>query len=304
MISGVKNITVLMGGWSSEREVSVSSGRYVSSVLRRMGYGVYELIVEKDLRFITDKLYESNPDFIFNLLHGTGGEDGVIQGILEIFGKPYSNSGVLSSAICFNKSICKAVAKLSGALVPECFEIDKKDIQKLGREISVRYPFVVKPEENGSSVGVFVIFDDKDLNGLQSQEWKFGERVLVEEYIAGREFTTLIINGKAIGSIEITFKNKFYDYSSKYEIGGSSHISSFELNQNQTQEMHKTAENIYQACRCRGVARADFRCNDNGAYFLELNTQTGMTELSLAPDIARFNGISIEELLEMNIRSY
>lgn len=301
MADRIKNITVLMGGWSSERDISLKSGECVSAILERMGYEVCRIVVEKDLRFITEELYKSNPDFVLNMLHGTGGEDGIIQGLLEIFGKPYSNSGVLSSAICFDKSICKAIAKLTGATVPNGFEICPNEIQNLGTSIEVKFPFVVKATSNGSSVGVFLIFDEQDLANLKSKEWTFGDHILVEEYIDGREFTTLVIDGKAIGSVEITFQNKFYDYASKYEIGGSSHISSFELNQNQMQEMHKTAEKIYKACRCKGAARADFRCNDQGTFFLELNTQPGMTELSLAPDIARFNGISIEELILMNL---
>ncbi|MDR3031479.1 MAG: D-alanine--D-alanine ligase [Holosporales bacterium] len=300
MQNNIKRITVLMGGWSPEKEVSIKSGEYVATVLKKMGYEVYQLYVEKDLKYITEELYKSNPDFIFNLLHGVGGEDGIMQGILEVFGKPYSNSNVLSSAVCFNKSICKKIAKLSGANIVNGFDIMQNEIRKLGTEIPIKYPFVIKPVENGSSVGVFLIFNESDLENLKNTDWTFGEDVMIEDYIEGREFSVLVINGKAIGAIEIMHKNKFYDYASKYEIGGSAHISSFELNQKAMLDMYSISEKIFKACKCKGAARAEFIYDNENIYFLEINTQTGMTELSIVPDIARFNNISMEKLLEMH----
>ena len=340
----MKKIAVLMGGWSQEREISILSSKSVSSILRDMGYEVSEIDVKKDLKYITDELYKANPDFVFNMLHGIGGEDGVIQGVLEIFGVPYSNSGVVGSAISFDKAICKKIASARGVRVVEGFEIHKDDIYKLGSEIKIgplseptiseevlevteaqnpsvhevredsrtgtttklpergrlEYPFVVKAASNGSSVGVFLIFNEEDLNKVKNTEWTFGDKVLVEKYIKGREFTVLVANGKTIGAVEITFKNKCYDYESKYEIGGSTHISSFELNESAIKEMYAMAEKVFEACCCKGIARADFRYDNENVYFLEINTQPGMTELSLAPDIARFKGISFGDLLKMN----
>lgn len=298
----IKKITVLMGGWSAERDISLNSGKNVSKALKNMGYDVYEIDVKKDLKLISDELYKSNPDFVFNALHGTGGEDGVIQGVLEIFGVPYSNSGVLSSAIAFDKSICKKIVNADGVRVIDGFDITPSDIQKLNTVdgISMEYPFVVKPAANGSSVGVFLIFNETDLNNLKKTEWTFGDRVMLEKYIDGREFTVLIINGKVIGAVEITHKNKFYDFESKYEIGGSCHISSFEMNESNVKEMFGMAKKVFKSCCCKGVARADFRYDNNDVYFMEINTQPGMTELSLAPDIARFNGLSFEDVLKNN----
>ncbi|MDR0744763.1 MAG: D-alanine--D-alanine ligase [Holosporales bacterium] len=301
MKKSIKKITVLMGGWSHEREVSLESGECVSGILKKMDYEVFKLDVKKDLKYITEELYKSDPDFVFNLLHGAGGEDGIIQGILEIFGRPYSNSSVLSSSICFNKAICKQLAKISGVNVIGGFEINQNEIQKLGTEIPIRYPFVVKPTANGSSFGVFLIFNEADLERLKNTEWIWGADVLVEDYIAGREFTVLVIEGQAIGTVEITYKNQFYDYQSKYEIGGSSHISRFELAQESTKDMYTMAEKVYKVCKCKGIARADFRYDNEKIYFMEMNTQPGMTELSLVPDIARLNNISLEELLDLSI---
>jgi D-alanine-D-alanine ligase len=295
----IKKITILMGGWSPEREISLKSGNNISLTLKKMGFDVYELDIKKDLRYITDELYKSKPDFIFNTLHGIGGEDGVIQGILETFEVPYSNSGVLGSAVAFDKSICKKIVKAEGVRVIDGFDITSKEIKNINTPagIQMNYPFVVKPSDNGSSVGVFLIFNEKDLDNLKNTPWTFGERVITEKYIKGREFTSMIFNGETIGAIEITYNHKFYDYSSKYDVGASSHISKLNLPENIINEIFEMSEKAFKACYCKGIARADFLYDDKYLYFLEINTQPGMTELSLVPDIAKFNGISLEELL-------
>ncbi|MDR3224587.1 MAG: D-alanine--D-alanine ligase [Holosporales bacterium] len=287
-------IAVLLGGWSPEREVSLDSGRCVADGLRQLGHEVFEIDVKKDLRSLTDDLYGCSPDVIFNVLHGIGGEDGVIQGVLELFGVPYSSSGVLGSAIAFDKAICKELAKAKGIKVADGFEITKEEIASIDME----YPFVVKPANNGSSIGVFLIFNDSDFHRLKEIEWNFGDKILVEKYIGGREFTVMVLDGKAVGIVEITCKREFYDYSSKYEIGGSTHLSNFELDESTVNEMFDMSEKVFKACCCRGIARADFRYDGEKVYFLELNTQPGLTTLSLVPDIARFKGTSFEELLE------
>lgn len=294
-----------MGGWSSEREISMNSGKSVSKALRDDGYEVYDIDVKKDLKYLADELYKSKPDFIFNMLHGTGGEDGVIQGVLDFFGVPYSNSGVLSSALCFDKSICKNIVKSKGVRIIDGFEITPDDIKNINTSNGeqMEYPFVVKPAANGSSVGLFLIFNENDLANLKNTTWTFGDKIMIEKYIKGREFTVLVVDGKAIGAVEITYKNKMYDFESKYEIGGSCHISSYEMNEFSMREMFKMAELVFEGCECRGVARADFRYDEENVYFLEMNSQPGMTELSLAPDIARFNGVSFIELLKKIMNS-
>jgi len=298
-------IAVLYGGWSPECEISIKSGKNISKTLSKLGYEVFEIDVKKDLKYLTDKLYKINPDFVFNTLHGIGGEDGVIQGVLEIFGKPYSNGTVLSSAICFDKVICKSIVKHKGVRVIDGTEIRSTDIQDINTSQNLKfdYPFVVKPASNGSSVGVFIIFNERDLNNLKKQPWSFGEKVIIEKYIKGREFTILVLNGKAVGAVEITYKNQFYDFESKYDIGGSTHIADYKLDKSVVSEMFKMSELAFAACECRGEARVDFRYDNEKVYFLEINTQPGMTDVSLVPDIAKFNGISIEKLLQEIIKS-
>ncbi|MDR2459064.1 MAG: ATP-grasp domain-containing protein, partial [Holosporales bacterium] len=160
------------------------------------------------------------------------------------------------------------------------------------------YPFVIKPAMNGSSVGVFMIFNEDDLAKIRNSNWNFGKDIMLEQYIPGREFTVMVLNGEVIGMVEITCKSTFYDYSSKYDIGGSTHLVDFDLPESERHEMYDMTKTVYDVCRCRGVARADIRYDGKYAYFLEVNTQPGMTDQSLVPDIARFNDISTETLLQ------
>ena len=292
----VKKIAVLLGGWSSEREISLMSGKKVVVMLRKLGYEVTEIDVKKDLRYLTDELYRANPDYIFNALHGFGGEDGVIQGVLDIFGKPYNCSGTLSSAICFDKAICKQIVKSAGVRTVDGFTVNSTELAAITNRIE--YPFVIKPASNGSSIGVFTIFDEPDWHKFCDTPWTFGRKVIVEKYIEGREFTVCVINGQVLGTIEITFKNKTYDYECKYEPGASAHASVFNMDREALQEMCNMSEMAYKACECAGIVRVDFRFDGKQAYFLEINTQPGMTELSLVPDIAKFAGQSFEELLQ------
>jgi D-alanine-D-alanine ligase len=297
-------ITVLKGGWSPEREVSLESSAFVSRELRKLGHEVYELdIPTKNLRHLTDQLYDSSPDFIFNALHGFGGEDGIIQGVLEIFGVPYNSSGVLGSAIAFHKSVCKKIVASCGVNVISGFDIHAEEIRDINNPggIQMEYPFVVKPAENGSSIGVFLISNPSDVSKLKNVEWSFGSDVIIERYIKGREFSVLVSDGKVIGSVEIIPKNQFYDYNSKYDKDGSVHLCDFELEEELKERMYEMAVKAFNACHCRGISRADFKCDGTDIYFLELNTQPGMTEVSLVPDIAKFNHVEIESLLVNDI---
>lgn len=296
MDKNVKKIAVLLGGWSSEREISIASGRNVANVLRKMGYEVIEIDVRKDLRYLTEKLYEAKPDFVFNMLHGVGGEDGIIQGILDVFGTPYSGCNVLSSAICFDKAICKKIVKNSGVRVVDGFETTVSQLPEAIKYIN--YPFVVKPAQNGSSVGLFAIFTEDDWTKLQNTEWTFGEKIIVEKYIKGREFTVCVFAGNVLGALEITFQNRTYDYKSKYEAGASSHIPDFAMDNKSMKEMHEMSEIAFKACDCSGLVRIDYRYDGNKVYFLEINTQPGTTNTSLVPDIAKFAGLKLEDLLQ------
>jgi D-alanine-D-alanine ligase len=297
-------VTVLKGGWSPEREVSLKSAAFVAGELRKLGHEVYELdIFVKNLRYLTDQLYDSDPDFIFNALHGCGGEDGVIQGVLEVFGVPYNTTGILGSAIAFHKSVCKKIVESRGVAVISGYDIQAEEIGGINNPdgIQMDYPFVVKPAENGSSIGVFLISNPRDLAKLKDLKWSFGPDVIVERYIDGREFSVLVIDGKVIGAVEIIPKNQFYDYRSKYDKDGSVHLCDFELEEKLMAEMYEMAAKSFDACHCRGIARADFKCDGMNIYFLELNTQPGMTEVSLVPDIAKFNHVEMKSILVNNM---
>ena len=296
MSRNIRNISVLLGGWSSEREISLASGQNVANVLRNMGYSVSEIDVRKDLRYLVASLYDAHPDFIFNMLHGFGGEDGVIQGILDVFGVPYTGCSAQSSAICFDKAICKKIVQNSGVRVAEGFETTASFLPEVKKYID--YPFVVKPSRNGSSVGLFIVLCDEDWQELQKTDWMFGDKIIVEKYIKGREFTVCVIDGEILGSLEITFKNQTYDYKAKYEIGASSHISDFVMDKRAMQEMYEMSKIAFNACECSGLVRIDYRYDGDKVYFLEINTQPGMTSTSLVPDIARSAGLTPEDLLQ------
>jgi D-alanine-D-alanine ligase len=294
-------ITVLKGGWSHERDISIMSAANVSRELRKIGHDVYEIDVRKDLRYISDELYKSSPEFIFNMLHGTGGEDGVIQGILDVFGVPYNNSGVLGSSITFHKPTCKRLAKAAGVRVIDGIEICKDDLATFDSG-SFAYPFIIKPASNGSSIGVYLISNDNDLREFKKTEWTYGDEIMVEQYIDGREITVLVIDGKAIGSLEITHKGALYDYASKYEIGGSQHITNFEIDKESLADVNSMSELAFKACCCSGIARIDVRFDGKHPYLMEINTQPGMTDTSLVPDIAKANGMSLSDLLDQAIQ--
>ncbi|MDR1034880.1 MAG: D-alanine--D-alanine ligase [Holosporales bacterium] len=293
-------ITVLKGGWSSERDISLKSAAFVSEQLRKLGHKIYELdIPSKNLRYITDQLYDSAPDFIFNALHGYGGEDGVIQGVLEVFGVPYNTTGVLGSAISFHKSVCKNIVSFHGVKVIDGYDIPAKEIYNINRPggIKMDYPFIVKPAENGSSIGVSLITSTCDLANFMNLEWTHGQDIVVERYIEGREFSVLIMKGRVIGAVEIISRNRFYDYNSKYDENGSTHLCNFDLDKKTKEKMYKMAVKAFNTCHCRGISRADFKYDGTDVYFLELNTQPGMTEASLVPDIAKFYCIEIGSIL-------
>ena len=299
-MSLIKKIAVLMGGWSAERDVSLRSGDFVAKNLIAMGYDVVKIDVKKDLQYITNELFQAAPDFVFNVMHGTGGEDGVIQGVLELFGVPYTNSNVLGSALSFEKDICKTVIEKAGIKTADWFSIGKEDIKKLGHEITISYPCVIKPASSGSSIGVFLIFSIEDLKKFQETEWLFGEKIVIEQYIKGREITAAVMNGKFLGAIEIVCKESFFDYHSKYDLN-MLHIP-IDLSDENLCNIGAISEKIFKTCACSGLIRVDYIYDNNDLYFLETNTQPGFTENSLAPDIAKMNDISIEDFLNMHIR--
>lgn len=310
----IKRVAVLMGGWSPERDVSLRSGQNVTNVLKNMGLEVLIIDVKRNLRDLTDALYDANPDFILNMLHGKGGEDGIIQGVLEIFGVPYSGSNVLSSAIAFDKEITKTLVKAVGVNVADGFCISANELKFIDSK-TLEYPLVLKPTDNGSSIGIAMIKDAEEFKVIQAKQWIYGSRILIEKFIEGKDYTVLVMSGKVVGDLEINYKNEFYDYDAKYSAGGSSHNMNHNMPNVMRRIMYSYAVKAYNACLCSGIARVDFRYNDAFSdcsklmrtdfkqkeylpCFLEINTQPGMTETSLVPDILKSKRISMEVYLE------
>jgi D-alanine-D-alanine ligase len=294
-----KHVAVLMGGWSAEREVSLCSGKACADALDKLGtYRVSRVDVTRD---IATTLRELKPDVALNMLHGRPGEDGTIQGLLEIIGVPYSHSGVLASAVAMHKEMTKNVLRAAGVPVPGGMAVTRSEAAK---EHLLPRPYVIKPVAEGSSVGVFIVREDHahPPQELTRADWTFGETVLVEPFIAGKELTCAVMGDKALGVIEIVPATKFYDYEAKYAPGGSKHILPAPISPDVYEECQRLAVAAHRALECRGVSRADFRYDDaqaglQGLFCLEVNTQPGMTETSLVPDMAVYAGISFEELV-------
>ncbi|MFE0015159.1 D-alanine--D-alanine ligase [Mesorhizobium sp. NPDC059054] len=294
-----KHVAVLLGGFSSERPVSLSSGKACADALEAEGYQVTRVDVGRD---ISSVLAELKPDVAFNALHGPYGEDGVIQGVLEFLGIPYTHSGVLASALAMNKEQAKRVAKAIGIPVAESRIIDRFTIKN---EHPMKPPYVVKPVNEGSSFGVIIVKEDQSHPPqlISSPDWNYGEEVMVERYIHGRELTCAVMGDVALGVCEIIpTGHSFYDYDSKYVPGGSKHEVPAKISLNIYQKIQTLSLKAHQAIGCRGVSRSDFRYDDrfseNGeVVWLEINTQPGMTPTSLVPEIAAQAGHSFGELL-------
>ena len=293
-----KHVAVLMGGWSAEREVSLSSGRACAEILERENYRVTRIDVGRDIASV---LHTLRPDVALNLLHGRPGEDGTIQGILEIVAIPYTHSGVLASALAMHKDLAKAVFRGAGVPVPDDLVVSRFEAS---RSHVLPRPYVIKPVAEGSSVGVFIVTEahEHPPQELYRDDWPFGDRVLCEPFIPGKELTCAVMGENALGVIEILPTAGFYDYESKYAPGGSRHVLPAEISPNVYQEVRRLALAAHRALGCRGVSRADFRYDDRaegmrGLVCLEVNTQPGMTETSLVPEMAAHVGISFGELV-------
>ena len=294
-----KHVAVLLGGISAEREVSLSSGRACCRALEEQGYRVTPIDVRHDIATV---LQATRPDIVLNALHGRPGEDGVIQGLLEILRIPYTHSGVLASALAIDKDKAKAVMAAAGVPVPYGRVVNRLEA---ARAHALPPPYVVKPVSEGSSVGVIIVREDRTHppQELLREDWPFGDQVLVETYIAGRELTCAVMGGKPLGVIEIKpATGVFYDYDAKYAKGGSIHVLPAELSPNIYQQVQELALTAHQALGCRGVSRADLRYDDTpggtgNLVVLEVNTQPGMTETSLVPEMAAHAGYSFGELV-------
>ena len=294
-----KHVAVLLGGLSAEREVSLRSGAACADALEVQGYKVTRIDVDRTLG---QRLAELRPDVAFNALHGRFGEDGIVQGILEMLAIPYTHSGVLASSLAMQKDRAKDVMRAAGIPVADGLTLHRLEA---ARAHPMPPPYVVKPVSEGSSVGVLIVQADHahPPQELTRADWDFGDTVLVEKFVAGRELTCAVIGDRATDVIDIRAADGgWYDYQAKYAQGGSIHVLPAELKGNIYQFVQESALRAHRALGCRGVSRADFRYDDRPGgtgdlVVLEVNTQPGMTETSLVPELAAHAGLSFGELV-------
>ena len=296
-----KNILVVVGGNSGEREVSLASGKACYKALKKKKYNVSIFDPKfKNLNLIN----KHETDAIFNALHGKGGEDGIAQSYFEYLKIPYTHSGVVSSYNAMNKIISKDLFTKSKILTPKYFSLTKKEcnnktLQELVIKNKISFPLVIKPINEGSSLGVKIIKDYKNLYRSSKFLFKKYDELMFEKYIGGQEIQVAVINNNVIGAIELIPKRSFYDYKAKYtKAAKTKHVMPARLDQKNYSKVLHLAKKAHQVLGCRGVTRTDFKFYKNKFYILELNTQPGMTDLSLVPEIAHFSGITFEDLVE------
>ncbi|MFV0250474.1 MAG: D-alanine--D-alanine ligase [Rickettsia aeschlimannii] len=297
--TGKKYIALMAGGMSAEREVSLVSSEGVSKALIELGYRVTFIDMGAD---IAVRLQEIKPDIVFNCLHGTYGEDGCLPGLLNTMRIPYTHSGVLSSALAFDKIHSRSWFLTNNINMAESIVVNKSDNIK---NDPMKRPYVIKPLTQGSSIGVEVIFAEDDFN-FADYDFPYGDQVIIEQYIKGRELQVAVLNGKALGVLEIKLlKNRFYDYETKYTEGFADHLCPAPLPANLYEKLLIESEKIYKIMNCKGPARVEFILEEqtNKLYALELNTHPGMTPLSIVPEIAAYAGINFTNLIEEIIKT-
>ena len=294
-----QHVAVLMGGWSAEREVSLVSGAAVARGLQQSGYQVTSIDVQKDMGSLLTHLYP-RPDAAFNALHGRFGEDGCVQGLLNILEIPYTHSGLLASALAMDKPMAKRFFADAGLPVAEHKVVHRDAV--LAGDVMAR-PYVIKPLNEGSSVGVYIVEEGDAGLPFDDEAWPFGAMVMVERFIPGREVTVAVMGDKALAVTEITTGRDFYDYKAKYDIGGSKHVLPAELDDAAYQEAMTIAVQAHRCLGCRGVSRADMRYDGKDFYLLEINTQPGMTETSLVPEQAAHSGVSFNDLVSWMVEN-
>jgi D-alanine-D-alanine ligase len=290
-----RHVAVLSGGLSPEREVSLVSGRACAEALERLGAKVSLIDAGRD---IAERLAALKPDVAFNALHGAWGEDGCVQGVLETLAIPYTHSGVLPSALAMDKAKAKTVLAAAGVTVPGGGLYDRR---QAAREHVMAPPYVVKPNSEGSSVGVFLVFEGANSppQELAREDWAFGEQVMIEPYIPGKELAVAVLGERALGVTDIIPRTGFYDYEAKYGEGGSMHVVPAAIPSEITEKALRMAELAHAALGCRGLTRSDFRYDpiNSALVLLEVNTQPGMTPTSLAPEQAAHTGTDFDSLV-------
>ena len=294
------HIAVLMGGWSNEREVSLMSGAGVADALESLGHRVTRIDMDRD---VAARLSEAKPDIVFNALHGSPGEDGTVQGMLDLMGLKYTHSGLTTSVIAIDKVLTKQALVPHGVPMPGGRIVRSEELY--ARDPLPR-PYVLKPVNEGSSVGVAIVTDEGNYgNPISAQAkgpWQEFDELLAEPFIRGRELTTAVLGGEALGVTELKPKSGFYDYDAKYTDGMTDHICPAQIPDDVAEACKAIALRAHRLLGCKGASRADFRWDDNqgaeGLFLLEVNTQPGMTPLSLVPEQARYLGISYPELVQ------
>ena len=288
-----KRVSVLMGGWSAEREVSLVSGAAVAQGLVDGGYRVTTIDVGRDPQRLIEQL-TPKPDVVFNALHGRWGEDGSIQGMLDIMAIPYTHSGLLASALAMHKPLAKRIFAAAGIPIAEGCIVSRDELLA-GDPLPL--PYVVKPLNEGSSVGVHIVRDQASRAPFTEGEWPFGRQVMVERFVPGRELTVAVMGDRPLAVTEITTGRGFYDYDAKYAPGGSRHVIPADLSPALYDKTLSLALAAHRALGCRGVSRADFRLDGERLVILEVNTQPGMTPTSLVPEQAAHVGIPFADLV-------
>ena len=296
-----KNILVVCGGASSEREISLKSGKACARTIKNLKYNVLTFDpTKKNL----NKIKNLKVDVIFNALHGKDGEDGLAQSYFEYFKIPYTHSGILSSINAMDKVISKKIFKKNKIRTPAYIEVNSINYLRVLKESIIKkknltYPLVVKPSNEGSSIGVKMCKNFLELQEKVNKLTKIYKTLIIENFIGGQEIQVAVINGKPLGAIELKPKRKFYDYKAKYSKSAKTiHLMPANLSNKKYNEVLSLAKRAHNALKCRGVTRSDFKYKDNKFYLLEINTQPGMTDLSLVPEIANYSGLSFRNLIK------
>jgi D-alanine-D-alanine ligase len=298
------HVAVLMGGWSNERPVSLMSGNGVADALEKVGYKVSRVDMDRNVAQVLTAL---RPDVVFNALHGVPGEDGSVQGMLDLMGIKYTHSGMVTSVIAIDKELTKQRLVPAGIPMPKGTMVDS---ETLFTADPLPRPYVLKPVNEGSSVGVAIVTENSNYGNPISRDangpWQEFATLLAEPFIKGRELTVAVLGGKALCVTELKPKSGFYDFDAKYTDGLTEHICPAEIPDEIAQYMLDIALDAHRLLGCKGASRTDFRWDDefgkNGVFVLETNTQPGMTPLSLVPEQARQVGISYEQLVDMIVK--
>jgi D-alanine-D-alanine ligase len=298
------HVAVLMGGWSNERPVSLMTGKGIAEALATKGYRVTSIDMDRDVAL---RLSEAKPDVVFNALHGSPGEDGTVQGMLDLMGIPYTHSGLATSVIAIDKQLTKQALVPHGIRMPGGHVVQS---ESLYLSDPLARPYVLKPVNEGSSVGVAIVTADGNYGNPIGRDtdgpWQQFDELLAEPFIRGRELTVAVLGDRALAVTELKPKSGFYDFDAKYTDGMTDHICPANVSADVAQAMLDMALKAHRVLGCRGASRSDFRWDDEkgveGVYLLEVNTQPGMTPLSLLPEQARACGIAYQDLVDIIVR--